>query len=54
MALMEAEQQGAVFDTQTAGEYSILSEDAVFDALGDFRHITLQRLKSAVAALDSE
>lgn len=54
MALMEAEQQGAMFNTQTAGEYSILSEEAVFNALGDFHHITLQRLKSAVAALDSE
>lgn len=52
--LCEAEENGMQLNTRTAGEYSVLSEDAIWDALHDFRRLSMQRLKSAVAALDHD
>ncbi|MDO4433942.1 MAG: DUF4298 domain-containing protein [Alysiella sp.] len=52
--LYEAQEKGIQLNTHTEGEYSILSEDAIWNALHDFRQLTLQRLKSAVSALEHE
>lgn len=52
--LYEAAENGMALDTRTAGEYSVLSEDALWDALHDFRQLTIQRLKSAVSVLENE
>lgn len=51
--LYEAEENGMPLNTKTQGEYSVLSEDAVWDALHDFRDLAWRRLRGTVHDLDT-
>ncbi|QEY24977.1 DUF4298 domain-containing protein [Neisseria animalis] len=50
----EAIEKGAVVNLKTQGEYSIMSEDTLWDAYGDFQRLAWQRLRLAADALDPE
>lgn len=44
--------EGAAVDLRTPGEYSVMSEDALWDAFHDMQRMAWSRLRSAVAVLD--
>lgn len=50
----QAVSDGLPLTTETLGEYSILSEDALYDAFGEYRQLAIDWLKLAVVALDNE
>lgn len=50
----EAVEQGLPVSLKTGGEYSVLSEDALFDAMGCHRHLAMAWLRLAVKALDPD
>ncbi|WP_274585128.1 DUF4298 domain-containing protein [Neisseria leonii] len=54
LACIEAEEQGQQFDLDTQGEYSILSEDAVWNAVGDQQTLAWQWLRDALETLDRD
>ena len=54
MQYMNAVADGLPVSLCTEGEYSVLSEDALFDAFGDHYHLAWQWLRDATAALDPE
>ena len=41
-------------DLRTQGEYSVMSEDAIWNALAEQDSLAWQRLRSAMAVLDRE
>ncbi|WP_311336895.1 DUF4298 domain-containing protein [Cardiobacterium hominis] len=43
---------GLALDERTEGEYRVLSEDAIFDALGDANRLAWGWMRLAMAALD--
>ena len=45
-------EEGADVDLRTQGEYSIMSEDALWNALGEFHQLAWEYLRSSVNALD--
>ncbi|MGN6841664.1 DUF4298 domain-containing protein, partial [Neisseria sp. P0021.S005] len=45
-------EEGADVDLRTQGEYSIMSEDALWNALGEFHQLAWEHLRSSVNALD--
>lgn len=54
LRLRDLEQQGHPLNTHTQGEYSVLSEDAIWDALSECHQLAWQHLRSAIAVLDQE
>ena len=52
--MVEAQRSGAPLREHTEGEYGVLSEDAVWNALGDFHSLALRRLRQAVDAIDRQ
>ncbi|MDO4877904.1 MAG: DUF4298 domain-containing protein [Neisseria sp.] len=50
----QAVSDGLPLTTETQGEYSILSEDALYDAFGEHRNLAIAWLKLAVRVLDNE
>ncbi|QMT31927.1 DUF4298 domain-containing protein [Alysiella filiformis] len=50
----EAIENGAKVDLTTQGEYSVMSEDALWNAFHEHQHMAWQRLRSAMAELDPE
>ena len=54
MAYANAVADGLPVSLHTEGEYSVLSEDALFDAFGDHYRLAWQWLREATAALDPE
>lgn len=52
--LMDLEEQGITLNTQTQGEYSVLSEDAIWNALHEHQNLAWQHLRSAIKVLDRE
>ena len=54
MAYTNAVADGLPVSLHTEGEYSVLSEDALFDAFADYTHLAWQQLRDATAALDPE
>ena len=50
----EAVEQGLAVDLRTQGEYSVMSEDAIWNALAEQDSLAWQRLRSAMAVLDRE
>ena len=54
LPLRDAEAAGLPLSLHTAGEYSVLSEDAIFDALSERHRLAWQWLRLATAALDPE
>jgi hypothetical protein len=51
-ACHRAIEDGAEVDLRTEGEYSIMSEDALWNALGEFHQLAWLYLRSSVDALD--
>ena len=51
-ACHQAIEEGADVDLRTQGEYSIMSEDALWNALGEFHQLAWEPLRSSVNALD--
>ncbi|WP_283121881.1 DUF4298 domain-containing protein [Neisseria subflava] len=51
-ACHQAIEEGANVDLHTQGEYSIMSEDALWNALGEFNQLAWEHLRSSVNALD--
>lgn len=51
-ACHQAIEEGAYVDLRTQGEYSIMSEDALWNALGEFHQLAWEYLRSSVNALD--
>jgi len=51
-ACHRAIEDGAELDLSTEGEYSIMSEDALWNALGEFHQLAWLYLRSSVDALD--
>ncbi|KZC77017.1 hypothetical protein TV01_0830 [Neisseria flavescens] len=51
-ACHQAIEEGADVDLRTQGEYSIMSEDALWNALGEFHQLAWEYLRSSVNALD--
>lgn len=51
-ACHQAIEEGADVDLCTQGEYSIMSEDALWNALGEFHQLAWEHLRSSVNALD--
>ena len=47
-------ENGLPVSLETEGEYSIMSQDALYDAFGDHYHLAWQWLRDATAALDPE
>lgn len=54
LPLRDAAAGGLPLSQTTAGEYSVLSEDAIFDALSERHRLAWQWLRLATAALDPE
>ena len=54
MAYTNAVADGLPVSLRTEGEYSVLSEDALFDAFDDHYRLAWQWLREATAALDPE
>ena len=54
MAYANAVADGLPVSLRTEGEYSVLSEDALFDAFDDHYRLAWQWLREATAALDPE
>lgn len=52
--LQQAMENGLSLDLHTAGEYSIMSEDAILNALQEQQTLAWQRLRSALAVLDRD
>lgn len=50
----EAIEQGAKIDLTTQGEYSIMSEDTLWNAFHEHQQMAWQRLRSAIAVLDPD
>lgn len=50
----QAIEEGKEIDLRTEGEYSIMSEDALWDAFGEFQRLAWLRLRSGVDALDRQ
>lgn len=50
----DALESGLALNLHTQGEYSVMSEDALWDAFGDQQRLAWQWLRSAVAVLDRE
>ena len=50
----DALENGLELDLHTEGEYSVLSEDALWNAFHEQQQLAWQRLRSAVAVLDRE
>lgn len=50
----QAIEAGVPVNLHTKGEYSIMSEDALWDAIGDHQAMAWQRLRSAIDVLDRE
>ena len=51
-ACYQAIEEGVDVDLRTQGEYSIMSEDALWNALGEFHQLAWEYLRSSVNALD--
>ena len=47
-------EQGEQADLTTQGEYSVMSEDALWNALGEFQNLAWLYLRLAVKALDRD
>ena len=52
LPLHDAVAGGLALDERTEGEYGVLSEDAIFDALGDANRLAWSWMRLAMAALD--
>ena len=52
LPLCNAVAGGLALDERTEGEYRVLSEDAIFDALGDANRLAWGWMRLAMAALD--
>lgn len=52
LELYDAIENGAPADLATGGNFSVMSQDAVWDACNNFRRVLLTRLKQSVAALE--
>ena len=52
LPLCDAVAGGLALDERTEGEYRVLSEDAIFDALGDANRLAWGWMRLAMAALD--
>ena len=52
LPLHDAVAGGLALDERTEGEYRVLSEDAIFDALGDANRLAWGWMRLAMAALD--
>ena len=52
--LHDALENGLALNLHTEGEYSVLSEDALWNAFHDQQQLAWQRLRSAIAVLDRE
>ena len=52
LPLCNAVAGGMALDERTEGEYRVLSEDAIFDALGDANRLAWGWMRLAMAALD--
>ena len=52
LPLCDAVAGGLVLDERTEGEYRVLSEDAIFDALGDANRLAWGWMRLAMASLD--
>ena len=50
----EALEQGLTVDLNTQGEYSVMSEDTLWNALAEQDSLAWQRLRSAIMVLDRE
>ena len=53
-ACLEAEEQGWQPDLTTQGEYSVLSEDALWDAYGDQQTLAWQWMRDCIETLDRD
>ncbi|MDO5091543.1 MAG: DUF4298 domain-containing protein [Cardiobacteriaceae bacterium] len=54
LQLHEAIDAGLGVDLRTEGEYSVMSEDALWDAFHEQDRLAWQRLRSAIAVLDRQ
>ena len=52
MVYRDALEQGLALNLHTTGEYSIMSEDALWNAFTEQQDLAWQRLRSALAVLD--
>ncbi|MGF6147049.1 Uncharacterised protein [Kingella potus] len=52
MEYADAVSDGLPVSLRTEGEYSVLGEDTLFDAFGDYNRLAWQQLRDATAALD--
>ena len=52
LPLCDAVAGGLALDERTEGEYRVLSEDAIFDALGDASRLAWGWMRLAMASLD--
>lgn len=50
----QAIESGEAVDLHTEGEYSIMSEDALWDAFGEFQRLAWLHLRAGVDALDRQ
>lgn len=49
---LDAEEQGTVWDCRTEGEFSVLSEDALWNAFHEYQQFAWQQLRTAISILD--
>lgn len=54
LPLYEALEEGLPVSLKTEGEYSVMSEDALYDAIGDQYHLAWSWMRMAVKVLDPE
>ncbi|PSJ80516.1 DUF4298 domain-containing protein [Neisseria iguanae] len=54
LACLEAKEQGWQPDLTTQGEYSVLSEDALWDAYGDQQALAWQWMRDCIETLDRD
>lgn len=54
MRYHEAIENGLAVNLHTEGEYSVMSEDALWNAFHEQHSLAWQRLRSAIAVLDSD
>ncbi len=52
--LRQREENGEPLDTRTEGEYSVLSEDAIWNAVHEHQALAWQRVRSSLKILDPD
>lgn len=52
--LLQREENGEPLDTRTEGEYSVLSEDAIWNAVNEHQALAWQRMRGSLKILDPD